>query len=274
MKRFRIALPALVALAQVGCWTSAETGQQLLRRVSRLEAETSEARAELANEVSRAQTKLRELEQVLEQATAVVRRASADTGAQVEQLEERLNALTGRLEELRNEVQRQLREGAESREATERRLRQLGERVGMDVTLDPSDIPEEADAHWNSARQAFDGGRMSRARALFRAFLTSHADDPRAPEAQYRVGLTYLRDRRPATALGELRRVLSDHRGSDAVDDALLAMSEAFWQLHACSDARSTLEALIRSHRRSPLLARARQKLRRIRNAPRGYCRS
>ncbi|MCZ7677246.1 MAG: hypothetical protein M5U28_00045 [Sandaracinaceae bacterium] len=68
--------------------------------------------------------------------------------------------------------------------------------------------------------------------------------------------------------------MIAEHPQGDAADDALLAMADAFYRLHACTDARTALEALIRAHPRSPLLAQARQKLRDIQRAPRGYCTS
>ena len=57
-------------------------------------------------------------------------------------------------------------------------------------------------------------------------------------------------------------------------DDALLGMARAFYALHACTDARSTAQALIRAHPRSSLVGDARTLIRTIGRAPRGYCTS
>ncbi len=256
------------------CWTSASTGDELMRRVSEVERQQSQQRDELRDQIATSQTKVVQLEEVLERATKVVTRASADTGAQVETLQNQLMALEGQLAELRNEVQRQQAQLREQQTAMDRQLKKLARHVGVDITFDESQIPADADAHWTAAQQAYDQRAWARARALYRAFAERHGQDSRVDDALYRVGMTYLQEDRPATALGELRRVIGEHPQGDAADDALLGMADAFYRLHACTDARTALEALIRAHPSSPLIAEARRKLQEIQRAPRGYCTS
>ena len=121
-------------------------------------------------------------------------------------------------------------------------------------------------------RQAFEAREMSQARALARAFVTRHRDDARADDAQFLIGQSYLLEDRPATALGELRRVISDFGSGDQVPHALLAMARAFYRLHACDDARSALDTLLRGFARSPVAPDARALLRDVQHAPAGYC--
>lgn len=271
---FSLLVLAGIGLSLGACWTSASTGEELLRRVGRLERGQTEQREELQREITNAQTKVAELESVLDRATKVVTRASADTGAQVEALQQQVMALEGQLAELRNEITRQQAQLSEQQAETERQLKKLARHVGIDTTFDESQIPPGADEHFAAAQQAYDQRQWARARALFRAFVERHARDQRVDDALLRMGTSYLEEDRPATALGELRRVITEHPQGDAADDALLAMAEAFYRLHACTDARSALEALIRAHPRSNLLPAARQKLRDIQRAPRGYCTS
>lgn len=281
LSRLAGARPALAVVVVVGlgaslgaCWTSASTGDELLRRVGTIEREQSQQRDELREQITHSQTKVAELEDVLDRATKVVTRASADTGAQVESLQNQVMALEGQLAELRNEVQRQQAQLAEQQGDMERQLKKLARHVGIDTTFDESQIPPDADAHWAAAQQAYDQRAWARARSLYRTFVQRHGQDARVDDAQYRVGMTYMEEDRPATALGELRRVISDHPQGDAADDALFAMADAFYRLHACTDARTALEALIRAHPSSPLVAQARRRLRDIQRAPRGYCTS
>lgn len=256
------------------CWTSASTGDELVRRVGALERGQTQQRDDLQQEITHAQTKVAELEEVLGRATKVVQRASADTGAQVEALQTQVMALEGQLAELRNEVQRQQTVLSEQQAETERQLKKLARHVGVDTSFDESQIPAGADEHWAMAQQAYDQRQFARARALYRAFGERHGQDARADDALLRSGTSYIEEDRPATALGELRRVISEHPEGDAADDALFAMADAFYRLHACTDARTALEALIRAHPRSPLIEQARRKLRDIQRAPRGYCTS
>ncbi len=273
--------PPAVALALAGlgsflgaCWTSASTGDELARRVGALERGQTQQREDLRQEIAHAQSKVGELEEVLDRATKVVTRASADTGAEVETLRQQVATLEGQLAELRNEVSRQQSVLTEQQAETERQLKKLARHVGIDTSFDESQVPQDANEHWAQAQQAYDQHQWARARALYRTFIERHPQDDLADDAMYRSGMTYLEEDRPATALGELRRVISEHPQGDMADDALLAMADAFYRLHACTDARTALEALVRAHPRSPLVADARRKLRDIQRAPRGYCTS
>ena len=102
--------------------------------------------------------------------------------------------------------------------------------------------------------------------------MQRHGEDERVDDAQYKIGMSYLNDDRPATALGELRRVVAEHPRGDVADDALLDMANAFYQLHACTDARAALQAFQRTHRRSDRMREARQLLRTVQRAPASYC--
>jgi TolA-binding protein len=259
-------------LLLTGCYTSAAVGEELLRRVAELEEGQDAQRESLQAEIERAQESVTRLEEVLEEATQVVRRASADTGAQVDTLETSLRRLTGELAELQHEVQRQQQELREQQTDLERQLTRVARRVGIDMALDPSEIPDGADEHWDAAELAYRNREFSRARALYREFRERYPEEARRPAGQLRIGTSYAEEGRPATALGELRIVLTEHHDSDVADDALLAMGEAFWELHACTDAESSLQMLLRTYPRSRLAGPARTLLRRVRSAPEGYC--
>ena len=268
----KVALALTLGGAFVSACMSASDGDALRRRVREIEQGQTQQREDLRSEIENAQTKVTELEDVLDRATKVVTRASADTGAQVEQLQQQVMALEGQLAELRNEVQRQQAQLSEQQQENERQLKKLARHVGLDQSVDESEIPASADEHWAAAQQASEQNQHSRARTLYRLFAQRHASDERIDDAQYQIGMSYLREGRPATALGELRAVIADHPRGDVADDALLAMGQAFYDLHACTDARSALEALIRTHPRSELIREARQKLREVQRAPRSYC--
>lgn len=271
----KLALGLFLASAGVSasaCWTTAADGEALTRRVNDLEQGQTTQREELQAEISNAQTKVQELESVLARATKVVTRASADTGAQVEQLQQQVMALEGQLAELRNDVARRQTQEDEERAAVQRQLQKIARRVGIDMAVDDSEIPADANEHWAAAERAFTAREFSRARALYRAFIERHGGDERIDNALFRVGSSYLQEERPATALRELRRVIAEHPRGDVADDALLGMARAFYALHSCTDARDTANALIRAHRRSPLVSDARALVRQVQRAPRSYC--
>lgn len=256
------------------CLATTDQVDRLSRRITELETRTQTLETDVGAEIDRAQTKVAELEEVLERATKVVTRSSADTGAQVEQLQQQIATQEGAIAELRHEVSRLQEEFREQQTDYESRMKKLARRAGVDMPLEEAEIPADREAHWQAAVRAYEAREFSTARALYRAYVQRYRDDARADDAQLAIGRSYLSEDSPATALGELRHVISDFQQGDAVPAALLAMADAFYRLHACGEARSALDALIRAHPRSPQAAEARTKLRDIQRAPAGYCTS
>ena len=264
---------ALASSLLGGCflWTTRGEGEAHEERLQALETGIETERAELTASITKAKTRMAELEGLIERATAVVTRNSADMGLEVQQLREQIARLEGQIAELRNELDQTRRQMDEQRQQYEKVLKQAS--TG-EMTLEPNDIPQDRSAHFAAAYRAFQDSQWLKSRALFRAFVETYPQDDQADEAQYWLAMTYMRQGRPATALGEFRKVLSQWPRGTAVPVALLDMAEAFFELQACNDARAALEALIRGHARSPLVPRARAKLREIENAPAGHCRS
>ena len=265
-----------------GClWTSKGEGERLgtassehARRLTKLETSTQSERETLHAAIGSAQVKVHELEEVLVRATDVVTRNSADTGALVQQLQTQLSALEGQIAEIRNTNEQLTRQLSTQRAEMDERITQVARKAGIDMPLPATEIPADKTEHFAAAYRAYQGSDYSRARALFREYLSRYNSDDQADNAQYWIGASYLQESKPATALGELRKVIAEYPSGDAVDEALFDMGDAFYRLHACTDARTTLEALVRTQPRSPLLARTRDKLREIQRAPRGYCTS
>lgn len=242
-------------------------------RLDTLDGRLSDVERGVGDEVERAHTKVAELEEVLERATALVTRSSADTGAQVEVLQQQLAVQEGAIDELRHELSRMQEEFREQQGDYEDRMKKLARRAGIDMPVDDAEIPASREEHYQAALRANEAREFSQARALLRAYITRYPDDARADDAQLMVGRSYLQEDRPATALGELRRVITVYASGDQVNDALLSMADAFYRLHACDEARSSLEAFLSRDRRHPRAAEARRRLTEIQRAPSGYCR-
>jgi TolA-binding protein len=249
-------------------------------------SETLAMQARLATLEERTDAQAVELERLLEVANVVLLRNSADQGQLLQELRDQLGALEGQIAETRHlaeTMQRdevdQRREIAEQREQMdeqhrqiERRLDQIARAAGMDVVLQPSEIPRDRAAHFEAGSQALRVGSHSYARALFREYVVRYPTDDHADDAQYGIGASYLQQRQPAAALGEFRRILSLYRDGDVVDKTLVDMAEAFVQVRACADARASLEALIQAYPSSPLVSRARTRLREITRLPARSC--
>jgi TolA-binding protein len=277
--RTTLALAVLAAAGSVLAACMSKSEGDALRsehggRLDALEKGMRTERDELRAELTKAKQQVAELQEVLERATAVVTRNSADLGAEVEQLRAQLGRLEGQIAEIRNTSEQTARELTKMRDDIEKRLESVSKRATGEMTVPDSEIPQDRLAHFQAAYRAYQSADYPRARAIFRAYVTRYRQDDQADNAQYWIGKSYLMEDRPATALGELRRVISDFPSGDSADEALFDMADAFYRLHACTDARTALQALIQGHPRSPLLSQARDKVRQIQRAPRGYCTS
>lgn len=270
---FTILAAAFTAVG-AGCWTSAQTGEELrksgqenARRIAEME-KSARAEQEQVND------KLEELRQELKQTSESLTRSSADRGAQTDQIQDRLAALEGQLAELQHSSDKTFQDISSKLSDLSKRVDQLARKIGIDIPMPSSEIPADKTAHFNAAAVAFNAGDYSKSRALFREYLARYPDDDNADNALYWIGSGYLAEGKPATALGEFRKVISDYGKGDAVDPALLDMAEAFFQLHACSDAKSALETLLGRKLSKELQRSAKQKLEDIKKAAPAYCTS
>jgi TolA-binding protein len=263
-----------IGLALSGCLTtsagdeirSAARAQE--ERVASLEAGSVQNREEL-------DAKVRELEDVIERATQVVTRNSADAGAQVEAMKEQLARLEGVVEELRHKLDAFTAEQAQYKAELEGRIAaggMAGGKPGVKPVLDPSEIPGDPESHYKAGTAAYQGNLHEKARALFREFLTRYPSDAKAGNAQYWIGASYLQENKPAAALGELRKVISDHAKSTAVNVALFGMADAFFRLKACTDAANAADALIKRKPDKALMDRIKKLASDIKKAPKGSC--
>jgi len=269
-------LPAVAMLAAAlcsGCWVTAKQGDEMRtaaegrdQRIAQLEDQARMSQEQLAGKIA-------QLEDVLERATKVLHRSSADVGAQVEGLMQQQGAIEGQIAELQHALQQLTRETAEKRVALEAQLAELAT-AKRGVQLKAEEIPADPPSHFATAYDVYKKGDYERARALFRAYVQRHPKDAKAGNAQYWIAATYTQKNKPATALGEYRKVISQHGDSGAVNVALYGMGDAFYRLHACSDAQDALKALLKRKPKKGLRQRTDALIKAIKGASAGYCTS
>lgn len=218
------------------------------------------------------ETKRKELQEALAEASRVLRRNSADQGLQIEEIQRRLAVLEGEIAELRNEASGATQVQAERSLELQRRLSEVARAAGLDVPLDSSEIPKDKSEHWEALTKAYKVNKHSYARALARAYVERYPKDDRADDAQYIIGSSYLKQGQAAAALGEFQKVLSTYRKGDALDETLYDMSQAFLQVKSCNDAATALKALLKNHKQSPLVPEAKKELRRVRELGAADC--
>ncbi len=211
------------------------------------------------------EAKRKELEETLAEASRVLRRNSADQGLQIEDIQKRLAVLEGDIAELHNESIRSTQAQAQRSLELQRQLTEVARAAGMDVALDPTEIPQSKSAHWEALSKAYRINKYSYTRALGRAFVERYPKDEKADDAQYMIGSSYLKQGQAAAALGEFQKVISTYRKGDALDETLFDMAQAFLQVRSCNDAETALKALLKNHHKSPLVPEAKKELRKVR---------
>lgn len=279
----RLMLQHLQALAAVGCalvlsgclmmkkdgdaLRSAMDAQD--KRLAQLEADVRAKNLEL-------DAKLAELQQSVERTKGLLTRDSADVGQQVQAQEQRLATFEGKLDEFMYALTTLTQDSAKARvELTDKitKLESTAAAKPMAASaVDPSQIPEDKVAHFTAAYEAYRAGEHERARALWTEYLARYPADDKTGEAQYWIGASFLVQNKPATALGEYRKVIMGYPKSPAVDTALYGMADAFFRLRACTDAKDALAALQKRKPSKSLGGRAVELLKAITAAPEGHC--
>lgn len=276
-----------LSLPLSGCFGMTSEGRRMrlqvddnATRLQKLEIAQNAQLEQLKAAEAKAQQSVSDLEGVIERATSVVQRNSADVTVQVSELQSKVAALEGKIAELQYAID-ELKKGgvapASAGGAAATGAAPIGGTTPPPTTPEPPKpdaAPADKKEHYAAAYRAYTQRDFTKARALFRSYIEKYGTDEQADNAQYWLGASYLIENRPATALAELKKVIQNFRGSDAIDESLLDMAEAFYRLRACSDSRNALDTLIRTQPSSPLAPKAKQKLKDLKKLDKDYCTS
>ena len=269
-------LPVVIALVAVtaGCVPKSE-GNRLSNELEAerehgraLEQQLAEQRTAMEQQINALRTELQDIHQRLESTG----RGSADLGADVASMRDLVQSMDGRIAELQQTLlatQGQLREQSTQ---FDQQLERLARKAGVDISLRDSEIPQDKTEHYAAAYRAYQQADHPRARALFSEYVRRYPQDDNADNAQYWIGRSYQDQQQLARAIGAYREVITRFQTGDALEKALFDMSQCFYDLHSCSDAKTALETLIQVRPQSTLVRDAQRRLRELRSPPRGYC--
>jgi TolA-binding protein len=254
-----------------GCMTTGagtEMRMALERRITALDNATVERDKAL-------QDKLDELSQAMERTRGLLTRDSADVGAQVQTQQQKMAELEGKIDEMTHNLTDLIEQTGRARAELDDRLGKLSTpKPTGEQQLDPSQVPADKALHFSAAYDAYKAGDQDKARALFKEYVRRYPADTKTGDAQYWVGATYLVQNKPATALGEYQKVIAQYPKSPAFDTALYGMADAFYRLHACTEAKGALDALAKRKPSKALEERVKQLGKVIKESPKGYCTS
>ncbi len=244
---------ALLSFALAGCVTTGQ-GDKMSADIARLRErlDALDVRDRDINE------KVAKLRTVLDEATALLGRNSADLGARVAKNETDIAAMTGKIEEAKYlvaELQKQVAQVGQTQQQLEQNQQRIVERVAPTM-------PEDKDALWTEAQKRLGNGQRDEARRFLRSFIQRFPDDPRAPQGQLQIGISFVQELKPSNAAAEFSNLIQRFPRSAEVPEAMWQLAESFVVLKFCSDAKAMYEDLAKRYPKSPRARQVKQRLR------------
>jgi len=210
------------------------------------------------------------LRTVLDEATALLTRNSADVGAKAAKAETDIAALNGRIEELNHTLDEQNRQRA-TLDGRLSALEQTQNKIADKVALT---MPDDKEQLWTQSAQRLQAGQRDEARRFYRTFIQRFPQDPRAPQAYLVVGQSFVQESKYPYAAAEFQKVLDNYPTSPEVPEAMWQLANTFTQLKFCTDAKALLSDLVKRYPKSNRVGDARTQLRQIAKMPRSACTS
>lgn len=245
MKRRVLALSSLCLLGGCFAFMTKQEGKELgdkIEEVRNMSAKNEVRAGELAKQMD---DQLKRLKEVVDEATKVVTRNSADVGLTVQKLQNDLAQLTGRIDDLQHASDALTKQFQDYRAASDTKLESLTNT--MTAAKSPP-MPETPDAMFAEGEKRLAAQQWADARRLFEAFTNRYATDARAARAQYDIGEAYMGEKRFANAIGAYTKVVDNFPKSEIVPDAMYRNGTAFYALKYCSDAKVYFQELLKRY--------------------------
>jgi len=282
--RSAILLNAACLLILFGCASQKEL-ISLDTRLSEMELHNAEAREKSANLKSELQAR-NEDEQTLRLQLASLRQQLAGVNEEV-------RSLTGRIEELEHQINRQQQKESESITTGQDQVEQLAKsarsnderiyRIEQYLNLESSvpsaasesqavkTVPAEQvkkelseDEIYRQAKLAFDQGDSETARNLFQDLIKRYPKSERADNAQFWIGEIYYREKWYEKAILEYQKVIENYPKGNKVPASLLKQGFAFLNLGDKTNSRIILQELIKKYPQTNEAKVAQEKLKNL----------
>jgi tol-pal system protein YbgF len=203
-----------------------------------------------------------------------LRKQSAGLRALLEEMNEEIRILGGRLEEMEYALKQQQQNAEELEKKREEKLDRLAElsdqhsermdRMEQYLNLEagkkpvavvapgtPVAKPSSEDEIYRSAKQAFDQGDSEAARKGFQEFIRRYPKSNNADNAQFWIGEIYYREKWYEKAILEYQNVIEKYPKGNKVPAALLKQGLAFSNIGDNANAKLILEELSRKYPKS-----------------------
>lgn len=252
--RYRAAC-ALLGFAMAGCVTTGQ-GEKMTADIGQLRQrlDVMEVRDRDINQ------KVGQLRYVLDEATALLGRNSADLGARMAKNETDIAAMTGKVEEAKylvGELQKQVNLTTTKVSGLEQNQQRIVDRVAPTM-------PEDKEALWKEAQRRLSEGQRDDARRFLRSFIQRFPDDPRAPQGQLQVGASFVQELKHSNAVAEFSNLIQRFSRAPEVPEAMWLLAESFVVLKFCSDAKAMYQDLAKRYPKSPRASQVKERLHQV----------
>jgi len=236
---FSLALPATVAMlasvAGSGCFwaTTKSEGQKLRNDLTLVQTRLDAKEKTLDDQIA-------QLQKVLEDATRVLKRNSADIGADVDSLRSDVRTANGLVTTVNNSIAELKQAFDIYRKGNDARLDALEQRVVQIESgkATASSSPEEL---WKLGSAAFEAARYNDAIDVFKRLSQTYPTHERADDAVYFRGQAYSNLKDWDHAIGVYQQLYEKYPDSSLADDGLYFAAVAAGQLKNCTEARTYL---------------------------------
>jgi tol-pal system protein YbgF len=228
-------LAAVASSLMGGCfWTTTKSeGDAMRRDINALQGRVDTKEKDLDSEV-------KQLQSVLDEATKVLKRNSADIGADVEKLASDIRTANGLVAAINNNINELKVAYDKFRTDTNSRLDSLEQRVAQIESGKPS-ANSGPDDLWKLGTTAFEAARYNDALEIYKRLVQTYPTHARADDAQYFRGQCYTNLKDYDNAIAQYQQLVQKYPDSDLADDGLYFAGLAAQQLKNCTEARTYL---------------------------------
>ncbi|MBA3460996.1 MAG: tetratricopeptide repeat protein [Deltaproteobacteria bacterium] len=220
----------LLALTSGCFWvTTKSEGETLRKDVKGLDAR-------LVTKEKALDENIQQLQKVLDDSSKLLKRNSADLGADVDQLRADVRTANGLVTAVNNgvnELKASLAKSEARIDALEQRLAQI-ESGKPTANSSPDDL-------WKLGSTAFEAARYNDAIEIFKRLTSSFPTHERADDAAYFRGQSYTNLKDWEKAIGAYQSLVDKYPDSSLADDGLYFASLAAQNLKNCTEARAYL---------------------------------
>jgi tol-pal system protein YbgF len=239
----------VAALGLSACWYPQDQGDALRKDVTTLQGRIDNKEKSLDEEIA-------QLHSVLDDATKVLKRNSADLGADVDQLRADVrtaNGLVTAVNAAMNDMKTQLEA---LKKSVDGRFDVFEARISQLETGKPA-TNSSGDDLWRLGSQAFEGARYTDAIEIFKRLVQQYPQHPRAADAVYFRGQSYTNLKDWDHAITTYKSLYETYPTSQLADDGLYFAAMAAQQLKNCDESRTYIALLKQKYPKSNVIRQA-----------------